>query len=200
MSKKLPFAHFKTLKRFSMKDLWLLLRRAPPYFNHLNSHIEKLNYNIIDPQWTVQVSKKNYHLCFKKQEKDKIIAQGKQEPDSIREITSKTYQSHTNSPHKQLWGQLSFSTSDLVLLESWLTEAYLIQSIMGWTCRILSPKTCNNRQTALSFCGYLKKGGQKYNAEVSQQWGRLLINTAARTEVSLQPFAFLQINICGLRG
>lgn len=199
MSKKLPFAHFKTLKQFSMKDLWLLLRRAPPYFNNLNSHIEKLNYNIIDPQWTVQVSRKNYHLCFKKQEKDKIIAQGKQEPDSIREITSKTYQSHTNSQHKQLWGQLSFSTSDLVLLESWLTEAYFIQSIMGWTCRILSPKTCN-RQTALSFCGYLKKGGQKYNAEVSQQWGRLLINTAARTEVSLQPFAFLQINICGLRG
>lgn len=85
-----------------MKDLWLLLRRAPPYFNNLNSHIEKLNYNIIDPQWTVQVSKKNYHLCFKKQEKDKIIAQGKQEPDSIREITSKTYQSHTNRQHKQL--------------------------------------------------------------------------------------------------
>lgn len=116
MSKKLPFAHFKTLKQFSMKDLWLRLRRAPPYFNHFNSHVEKLNYHIIDPQCTGQVSRKNYHLSFKKQEKDKIIAQGKQEPDSIRKITSKTYQSHTNSPHKQLWGQLSFSTSDLVLL------------------------------------------------------------------------------------
>lgn len=85
-----------------MKDLWLLLRRAPPYFSHLNSHVEKLNYHIINLHCTVQVSRRNYHLSFKKQEKDKIIAQKKQKPDSIREINSKTYQSHTNSQHKQL--------------------------------------------------------------------------------------------------